>query len=94
MYFRSDLKRQEDAVSVRMLERATMAMPESQGNVPTVEGVTMPEYLKLAATLLDLDPREMELRLRERAKDLESAIARLSAMEKAPEDLFDKVVSI
>ncbi len=54
----------------------------------------MPEYLTYAATLLELKPREMEDRLREQTEKIESAIVRLKETEKAPDDLFEKVVSI
>ena len=56
--------------------------------------MTMPEYLTHAATLLELNPDDMENRLREQTAKLESAIVRLKETEKAPEDLFEKVVSI
>ncbi len=56
--------------------------------------MTMPEYLTFAATLLELNPEEMENRLREQTEKLESAITRLRETEKAPDDFFEKVVSI
>jgi hypothetical protein len=54
----------------------------------------MPEYLKFAATLWDLDPQHREARLREQAEKLEIAITRLKETERAPADLFEKIVSI
>jgi hypothetical protein len=54
----------------------------------------MPEYLNFTVTLLELDPQEMQTRLREQTELLERAIMRLKETEKAPGDLFEKVVSI
>ena len=56
--------------------------------------MTMPEYLTYATELLELNPQEMETLLREQTVKLESAIVRLKETEKAPDDLFEKVVSI
>ncbi len=54
----------------------------------------MPEYLSFAAKLLDLDPHELELRLQEQNEKLQNAMSRLREAEKAPGNLFERVVSI
>jgi hypothetical protein len=62
-------------------------------NVPQCQGSPMPDYLNFAAKLLDLDPRELEMRLQEQNEKLQNAMTRLKEAEKAPGNLFERVVS-
>ena len=71
-----------------------MLVLQSERIIPPEQGIAMPEYLKFAATLWDLDPQHREARLREQAEKLEIAITRLKETERAPADLFEKIVSI
>ena len=63
-------------------------------NVPQNPKNTMPDYLNFSLKLLDLDPREVEVRLQEQNDKLQNAMTRLREAEKAPGDLFERVVSI
>ena len=75
-------------------ERIEMSTLGTRPKKPPMRKGAMPEYLNFTVTLLELDPQEMQTRLREQTELLERAIMRLKETEKAPGDLFEKVVSI